>query len=104
MTISIKILYIECHYAKCRDLFIVMHNVVLLSVVMLCVIMLNVVMLSVVMLSAIMLSVVMLSVIMLSVVVLNVGRQIQDLYYKTFYANTYCKLVHLSLSATSILV
>jgi hypothetical protein len=35
MTLSITILHIQCHYAKCRDLFIVMLNVIMLSVVML---------------------------------------------------------------------
>jgi hypothetical protein len=40
----------ECHYAKRRDLFIVMLNVVMLRVVMLSVIMLSVVMQSVIML------------------------------------------------------
>jgi hypothetical protein len=39
-----KTLYIECHYAEWRDLFIGMPNVVILSVVVLSVVMLNVVM------------------------------------------------------------
>jgi hypothetical protein len=35
MTLSITTLYIECHYAECRTLFIVMPSVVMLNVVML---------------------------------------------------------------------
>jgi hypothetical protein len=35
MTFSISILYIQCPYVKCCDLFIVMLNVIVLSVVML---------------------------------------------------------------------
>jgi hypothetical protein len=42
MTVSITTFCIKCHYAECRDLFIVLLNVIL------SVIMLNVVMLSVV--------------------------------------------------------
>ncbi len=53
MTLSITILYIECHcaeccYAECRDLFIVILNVVVLNVIMLSVIMLSVIMMNVV--------------------------------------------------------
>ncbi len=48
MTLSITILYIQCHYAESRydqgrDYFIAMMNVIMLSVIMLSVIMLNVV-------------------------------------------------------------
>ena len=53
MTFSITTLYLEYHYAECRDLFIVMLNAIMLSVVMLSVVMLSVVMLSVVMLSVV---------------------------------------------------
>ncbi len=35
MTLTITTLCIECHYAECCDLFIVMLNVVMLSAVML---------------------------------------------------------------------
>jgi len=35
MTLSITILYIECHNSECRGLFIVILNVVMLSVIML---------------------------------------------------------------------
>jgi len=52
-----KKLWIEWHYAECRNFFIVMPNVIMLSVTMLGVIMLSVIMLSVVLLSVIMLSV-----------------------------------------------
>jgi hypothetical protein len=38
MTLSIRKLIIECHYAECRTLFIVMPNVIVLSVVMLSVV------------------------------------------------------------------
>ncbi len=58
MTLSIRKLSIECHYAECRTLFIVMPNVIVLSVVMLSVIVLSVVMLTVVMLTVALLSVV----------------------------------------------
>ncbi len=50
--------YAECHYAGCRNLFIIMLNFIMLSVIMLNVVMLSVIMLNVVMLSVIMLSVV----------------------------------------------
>jgi hypothetical protein len=33
MTLSIKTLCFKCHYAECRDLFIVMLSVVVLNVV-----------------------------------------------------------------------
>ncbi len=42
MTLS-RTLYIECHYAECRDLCIVMLSVVMLNVVILSIVMLNVV-------------------------------------------------------------
>jgi hypothetical protein len=42
MTLS-RTLCIECHYAECRDLCIVMLNVIMLNVVMLSVVMLNIV-------------------------------------------------------------
>jgi hypothetical protein len=35
MTLGIATLYIECNFAKCRDLFIVMLSVFLVNVVML---------------------------------------------------------------------
>ncbi len=43
-----KTLCIECHYAECSDLFIIMLNVVMLSVVTLNIVMLSAVMLNVV--------------------------------------------------------
>jgi hypothetical protein len=63
MTLSITLLYIECHYAESRDLFIVVLTVIVLKVVMLSVVILSVIMLSVIMLIVIMLSVVFLSVV-----------------------------------------
>jgi hypothetical protein len=63
MTLSITIPF---HYAKCRVLFTIMLNVIMLSVAMM-----NVIMLSVAMLNVIMLSVAMLNAIMLSVMAPN---------------------------------
>jgi len=47
MTFSITTLYLEYHYAECRDLFIVMPNAIMMSAVKLNAIMLSVVMLNV---------------------------------------------------------
>ena len=58
MTFSIMSLDVECCYAQCNDLFIIiMLNVFMLSVVMLNVFMLNLILLNVIMLSVGMLSV-----------------------------------------------
>jgi hypothetical protein len=51
MPLGITTLCIQCHYAKCLDLFIVIMNAVMLSDFMLSVIMLSVSMLSVIMLN-----------------------------------------------------
>ncbi len=72
--------YAECHCAECRDLFIIVLNVVMLRVVQLNVVMLrvdqlNVVKLRVVQLNVVMLRVNQLNVIMLRVVQLNVVTQ-----------------------------
>ncbi len=58
MTLGIATLYIECHFAKCRDLFIVTVNVVRLNVVILSVFLVNAVMLSVFLVNVVMLNVV----------------------------------------------
>ncbi len=46
MKLSITTLCIECYYAECRDLFVVMLNDIMLNNVMLNAVMLNVVVLS----------------------------------------------------------
>jgi hypothetical protein len=48
MTVSTTTFCIKCYYAECRDVFIVMLDVMMLSVVMLNVVMLGIVLLSVV--------------------------------------------------------
>jgi hypothetical protein len=68
VTRSITALCIKCHYAECRDLF-VMLNAVMLSIVLLSVVLLSVVLLNVILLSVVLLSVVLLNVVLLSVVV-----------------------------------
>jgi hypothetical protein len=47
MSLRLTALSNQCRYAKCRDLFIIMLNVIMLIVVMLNVIMLSVIMLNV---------------------------------------------------------
>ncbi len=73
MTLSITthFRYVECHCAECRNLFIVMPNVIMLSVVMMSVAMLTVIMLTVIMLTVIMLTFVMLTVVLLNVIMLT---------------------------------
>ncbi len=78
---ALSILFIECNYAECFNLFYVMLNVVMLNVVMLNIVMLNVVMLNVVKLN----------VVMLSVVILSVVAPLSDCHqlYKTFWSVIY---------------
>ncbi len=74
-TLCIEYHYVECSFAKCRDLFIVLLNVIVPSVIMLNVIMLSLIMPRVIMLNVVMLNVVMLNVIMQNVVMQNVVVQ-----------------------------
>jgi hypothetical protein len=58
MKVSLTTFSINCHFAECCDLFIVMLSVIMLNVFTLSVILLNVVTLSVILLNVVMLSVV----------------------------------------------
>ncbi len=79
-----------CHYAKCRDLFILKLSAIMLSVVKLSVVILSVIILSVVMLSVVMLSVFMLSVMApWDICIRNQGRYSQHFVF--FVTN---KLAH----------